>query len=146
MIIRGKHQHGMGGANRSIRKQKKAFIKRGLALDDCFLGTINLNTDPAHYKVSKFDIFLPDVPFWSFPRYRREDFGFIRILNLKHRGNVYPDWGYIYFPHKSPHFQHTGLFELLGYELPGFEPSDEIEIEIGEGLMDHTTAPSCCRD
>ncbi len=142
MIIKGKHQHGMGGANRSIRKQKKSLIKRGVEISDCFAGTINLNTSPKHFKVIKYDIFLQDVCFWSFPRYRKEDFGFIRILKLKHRGNVYPDWGYIYFPHKSPHFQNTSLFELLGPELPGFKPSDQVELEIGAGLMAHSTGLS----
>lgn len=135
MIIKGIHQSGMGGANRSIRKQKKAFARRGLLLDEFFHGTINLNTSPKQYEVIKYDVMFQDVRYWSFPRFRKEDFGFIRVRLLKHRDVLYPDWGYVYFAHKSPHFTNHSVFELLGPELPGFEKSDAIEIEIGEGLM-----------
>ena len=135
MIIKGTHQSGMGGANRSIRKQKRAFSKRGVMLDGFFYGTINMNTSPKQYEVIKYDLMLKDVRFWSFPRFRKEDFGFIKIYMLKHRGHIYPDWGYVYFAYKSPHFHNHSVFELLGPELPGFKNSDTIEIEIGEGLM-----------
>lgn len=135
MIIMGTHQSGMGGANRSIRKQKNAFSRRGLLLDNFFLGTININTSPRLYEVIKYDVFLKDVRYMSFPRFRMEDFGFIRIRSLKHRELIYPDWGYVYFAHKSPHFFNHSVLELLGPKLPGFKESDTIEIEIGEGLM-----------
>jgi hypothetical protein len=135
MIIKGIHQSGMGGANRSIRKQKKAFAGRGMLLENCFSGTININTAPLQYRVTNYDVFLKDVRYLSFPRFRKEDFGFIRIRLLKHRENVYQDWGYIYFAHKSPHFHNNSLFELLGPKLPGFKKTDHIEIEIEEGLM-----------
>lgn len=104
-------------------------------LENCFSGTININTAPLQYRVTNYDVFLKDVRYLSFPRFRKEDFGFIRIRLLKHRENVYQDWGYIYFAHKSPHFHNNSLFELLGPKLPGFKKTDHIEIEIEEGLM-----------
>ncbi len=138
MIIKGVHQRGMGGANRSIKKQKGIFMRRGLLLDNCFNGTININSLPNRYKLIKFDELFRTVIYWSMPRFRREDFGFIKITSLQHKGRKYENWGYIYFAHKSPHSSNDHVFELLGPELNDLATGDELVIEIGDGLLECT--------
>lgn len=136
MVIKGVHQRGMGGANRSIKKQKGIFVRRGLALDNCFNGTININSYPKRYKAVRFDALFRNVVYWSIPRFRREDFGFIKIISLKYQGKEYKDWGYIYFAHKSPHNAIDHVFELLGPELKNLVTGDVLEVEIGDGLLE----------
>ncbi len=136
MIIKGLHQKGMGGANRSIKKQKGIFMRRGLLLDNCFNGTININSLPHRYRLIKFDALFRNVIYWSIPRFRREDFGFINIITLRHNDKEYKEWGYIYFAHKSPHSSNDHVFELLGPELKNLATGDELEIEIGDGLLE----------
>ncbi len=136
MIIKGVHQRGMGGANRSIKKQKDIFVRRGLSLENCFNGTININSYPKKYKLIKFDALFRNVIYWSIPRFRREDFGFIKITSLKHKSKEYKDWGYMYFAHKSPHSSNDYVFELLGPELKNLATGDALEIEIEDGLLE----------
>ncbi len=136
MIIKGVYQSGMGGANRSIKKQKDIFVRRGLSLKDCFNGTININSFPRRYKLIQFDALFRNVIYWSIPRFRREDFGFINIIKLRHKDKEYKAWGYIYFAHKSPHSSIDHVFELLGPELKNLATGDELEIEIGDGLLE----------
>ncbi len=126
----------MGGANRSIKKQKGIFIRRGLPLENCFNGTININSLPNRYKLLRFDELFQNVIYWSMPRIRREDFGFIKINSLKHKGKEYKHWGYIYFAHKSPHSNSDHVFELLGPELKDLITGDELVIEIEDGLLE----------
>lgn len=142
MIIKGVHQRGMGGANRSIKKQKAVFIRRGLPLETCFNGTININSLPNRYSLIKFDALFRNVIYWSIPRFRREDFGFINIISLRHKGKEYKNWGYIYFAHKSPHSNSDHVFELLGPELKDLTTGDELVIEIGDGLLECTDGRS----
>ncbi len=136
MKIKGYHIHGIGGANRSIKRQKKRFNKLGLAgIEDAFNGTINIDTSPNKYEVVSYDYFFPNVIHRVFPTIKREDFGFIKILELSHNGIIYKNWGYIYIAAKSPHFQRQDFFELLGRKLSNFSFNGLIEITIKDGLL-----------
>ncbi len=136
MIIRAVYQKGMGGANRSLRKQKKAFLQHGLQMQGFYPGTINVSSHPNKYIIKKYDHFMEKVRYRSFLRMRTEDFGFIKILSLTHNGVTFPDWGYIYFAHKSPHFANDEVFELFGPELKGLALNDHLELEIADGMME----------
>ena len=137
IVIKGKHMHGMGGANRAIKRQKKEFVKRGLPNSELlFNGTININTSAFKYKVLKYDYYFKDVVHKRFPRKRVEDFGFIKIEALIHNGITYRNWGYLYFPQSSPHKTKSDFFELIGKKLEGFSHFDEIEIIVKEGMLE----------
>ena len=141
MIIKGVYQSGMGGANRSIKKQKGIFVRRGLSLENCFNGTININSLPTRYRLIKFDTLFRNVIYWSVPRFRREDFGFIKITSLKHKDKEYINWGYMYFAHKSPHSKNDHVFELLGPELKNLSKGDELELEVRDGMLECISGP-----
>lgn len=136
MMIKGVHIHGMKGAKRSLKRQKKAFAKLGLpGAKEFFHGTINIDTSPFEYTIVKFDFLFRDVKHKSFPRKRIEDFGFIEILELVHNNIRYEKWGYLYVPHKSPHFNTHNMFEMVGPELRYFERNGIFEIKINEGRL-----------
>lgn len=133
MIIKGVHTQGMGGANRSVRKQLPLFKKLGLPnAETLFEGTINLDCQPHGYKILSYDHLFTDVIYKRFPFKRQEDFGFIRILRLWHKGIMHEDWGFVYVPHKSPHFGNQSLFELLGKRIENFTPGDPVMIQVAD--------------
>ncbi len=136
MIIKGMHISGMGGANRSIKRQRKFFHILGLpGIEELFNGTINLSTAPDGYAIQSYDYFFPEVKFKSFPRKRVEDFGFITIKNLYYEDEVFQNWGYIYLAHSSPHFGNNQMFELLGQKITDFREGASLAIEITDGMM-----------
>ncbi len=136
MKISGQHIKGTGGAKRSIKRQKKRFFKRGLPnIEEAFDGTININTLPKKYEILSYDYYFPNVIHRSFPFRRIESFGFIEILELRHNGVLYKNWGYVYFAEKSPHFTKNDYFELLGKEIENFSFNDTIEITIKDGRL-----------
>jgi hypothetical protein len=136
MDISGKHISGMGGANRSVKRQKSVFAKLGLpGAKDFFNGTINIDTSPNNYQIDKYDFFFRNVVHKKFLFKRIEDFGFIEILNLKHNGISYDNWGFLYFPLNSPHFGKNNFFELLGRKIENINNGDIIEIQIPDGML-----------
>ncbi|MDR4988545.1 MAG: hypothetical protein RG741_06890 [Bacteroidales bacterium] len=141
MIIKAVYQEGMGGANRSLRKQKKAFLQRGLPVHEFHLGTINVNSHPEKYRVLTYDHFMEEVTYRSFLHRRTEDFGFIRILSLTHNDITFSNWGYLYFAHKSPHFLNNEVFELIGPRLDGLRLNDRLVIEVADGRMERMIRP-----
>lgn len=131
MIIKGIHIHGMKGARRSLKRQKKKFAELGLpGAENFFNGTINIDTRPAEFDIVSFDFLFRDVSHKSFPRKRAEDFGFITIEELVHNDRRYKRWGYLYFPHDSLHFNKRYIFELIGPELENFTERDAFELKI----------------
>jgi hypothetical protein len=139
MIVAGRYVHGMKGARRSFRRQKKHFVRAGLpGVGLMHNGTINVNTLPAEYYIQSYDYLYKDIKHKSFPRKRIEDFGFIHILRLEYNGIVYDDWGYMYFPHKSPHYEKLHIFELVGPYLQGLRENDIIEITVGSDRLRRT--------
>lgn len=136
MIIQGTHLHGMKGARRSFKRQKKLLSTLGLPdVKSFFDGTINIDTSPVNYEIIKFDYFYENIKHKVFPRKRIEDFGFISITELRHRGEKYINWGYIYFPHNSPHFKRSHIFELIGPEIPDLKDNDIFELKVKNGRM-----------
>ncbi len=136
MIIKGIHIQGMKGARRSLKRQKKAFVELGLpGAERFFNGTINIDTTPEEYDLVQFDYVFRQVQHKSFPRKRIEDFGFIEILELLHNNTRYENWGYLYFPHNSPHFNNPSIFEMVGPALPDFDQGDGFEIKIKNGRL-----------
>ncbi len=136
MIITGKHVHGIGGAKRSVKRQKQKFAKLGLLGAESFYdGTINLNTLPKKYKVINYDYFFKDVVHRFFPTIKKESFGFIEIIELEHCNKKYDNWGYIYFPQKSPHIGKPGFFELIGRKIDSFNYNDSFKLTIKDGLI-----------
>jgi len=136
MIIKGRYIHGMKGAKRSLKRQKKYFAKLELpGVDELFDGTINIDTSPTEYEIGSFDYIFRDVQHKTIPRKRVEDFGFIVIDELLHGDKRYKKWGYIYFPHNSPHFERQHVFEIIGPELPSLKEHDYFELKIKKGRL-----------
>ncbi len=136
MKISGRHIQGMGGANRSIRRQKKRFVKLGLPeIEHAFNGTINIDTSPINYSVRSYDYYFKDVVHKGFPFKRIEDFGFIEILELFHKGKLYKNWGYIYFAKKSPYSDKSNFFELVGKKIDELSSHDTVEITVKDELL-----------
>jgi len=136
MIIKGYHIHGMKGARRSLKRQKKIFVELGLpGAEKFFNGTINIDTQPVEYTIGSFDYLFKNVEHKSFPRKRQEDFGFIIIEELIHNNISYKKWGYIYIPHKSPHFKNLHMFEIIGPPLKNFKEYDTFKLMINAGRL-----------
>ncbi len=109
VTISGKITHGLGAAGQNLKAQMPHFIRACPELEECHLGTINLNLD------CELQIDLPDFivgPFeWS-KNCPAEKFGFLKI-HFEVVGPRIETDAWIYIPHLSPHRSNPYYAEIL---------------------------------
>jgi CTP-dependent riboflavin kinase len=130
MVIKGKIIKGLGWAKKTVSYQKPFFKQKGLpGVDRLKDGTINIDIRPVKYKRLNFDYFFKKI---ANGLGELEDFGFIKIGKIIYNNKEFKNPGYIYIPHKSPHFKNKNQLEIIAIEIPGLKMDNEIELEIDE--------------
>lgn len=136
-IIEGKlvlgHQVASGLATDSpfdkgtIAMQSPYFLKAGLDLSFCYLGTLNIDIGYG------FSLCSPDFQFshvkWA-EHFPAESFSFFKCAVFN--GNTW-QVGYIYYPHpdtKIGHFQKDTVIEIVTAKLENIQYGDKIKIKI----------------
>jgi hypothetical protein len=133
MKIVGKFVKGYGYATHTIQFQLPYFREEGLPnTEDIITGTLNTDISPDEYKILKYDYFYKGIPNGSDAM---EDFGFIIIDKIVHKGRTYEHPGYIYVPYGSPHVGNQLQFEVIACRLEDKDNGDEVEIHVADGKL-----------
>lgn len=135
MLISGIAVKGLGIAKYTIPKQKKIFSKKIDSVYEYKNGTINLRLNESIWGILKYDYYFEKVAWDKDGVYPAEDFGFIKINKLIHKDLEIENWGYIYFPTKSPHFGKNNQVELLGKNLFNLNMGDAITLEVPDDCI-----------
>jgi hypothetical protein len=112
----------------SLERQFPIFKARGLDLDGCFLGTLNIDIRPLVFELVKPEFTFRDVT-WT-DLHPPEHFSFSRC-EVASSGVRYPGW--IYYPHpetKRRNFQDASLLEVVAARVPDLSPGDMLDVYI----------------
>lgn len=135
MILTGTIIHNLGVANRTIPKQKPFFKAEIPEIERYRNGTINLLMHNTLGEVIKYDYYFNKLQWDKNKVNLQEDFGFIKIQKLIHKGEIFLNWGYMYFPMESPNRENKHLIELLGRNDPDIQVGDIVQIFIKDGYI-----------
>lgn len=118
----------------TLRLQYPFFKKRGLNLENYFLGTLNIDISPFTYKIGMPDYFFEAVD-WS-DHIPPENFYFFNIT-LIFEGNRHQ--GLIYMPGpetKVDHEQLSTVLEIIAPPLENIHTGQIIHLEIDEESLE----------
>lgn len=110
----------------ALDRQRPIFKSRGLDLDGCFNGTLNIDIRPHTFRLIKPEFTFQHVE-WT-DLHPPEHFSFSRC-RVVFEGNDYDGW--VYYPHpetKLRHFQDPCLLEVISREIPGIGYGDEVDV------------------
>jgi hypothetical protein len=110
----------------ALERQRPLFKARGLDLDDCFDGTLNIDIRPARFTLVKPEFTFPLVE-WT-DLHPPETFSFSRCRVIFRRV-AYEGW--VYYPHpetKLRHFQNPSLLEVIARPIPGIQYGDTLDV------------------
>ncbi len=110
----------------ALERQKPIFKQRGLDLDYCFNGTLNINIQPKTFALIRPEYTFREVT-WT-DLHPPEHFSFSRC-KVVHQGQEYDGW--IYYPHpetKLRNFQNPSLIEVLTELIADIHVGDEIRL------------------
>lgn len=119
----------------TIAMQKPFFEKRGLNLNDYYLGTINLSIAPHQYKIKRAKCTFRQIQ-WS-SKDPTEDFSFFDCRIIITDDQIVD--GLIYYPHpetKPEHFQSPDILEFIGPFIPNLYYDDRLTIEIDHNQIE----------
>ncbi|MCM4153985.1 hypothetical protein DHD05_20545 [Arenibacter sp. N53] len=124
----------------TLKAQSKFFLKKGLDLNQYFLGTINLDIAPFIFKIKKPKYFLENVNWSVF--IPPENFYFFDV-SLQFNKTTYK--GLIYMPDpatKAEHFQNPTILELLLPRIDGLKYRDLVMLEVLDEQIELIRTPS----
>ena len=110
----------------ALDRQRPVFKSRGLDLDGCFNGTLNIDIRPLQFRMSRPGFTFRGVE-WT-DLHPPEDFSFSRC-KVVFRGVEYSGW--VYYPHpetKRRNFQDPSLLEVIAEPIEGIGYGDELEV------------------
>ncbi len=110
----------------ALERQKPIFKQRGLDLDHCFNGTLNINIQPKTFALIRPEYTFREVT-WT-DLHPPEHFSFSRC-KVVHNGQEHDGW--IYYPHpetKLRNFQNPSLIEVITEQIAGIHVGDEIRV------------------
>ncbi len=110
----------------ALERQKPIFKQRGLDLDHCFNGTLNIDIQPKSFSLIRPEYTFRDVT-WT-DLHPAEHFSFSRC-KVVHHEQEYDGW--IYYPHpetKLRNFQNPSLIEVLTELIADIHVGDEIRV------------------
>ncbi len=113
--------------NGTLALQKPYFLARGLDLDRFYLGTINLQIAPHHYRIKRPRYLFRNVR-WS-REVPAEDFSFFDCRLFAQSGDE--QLALVYYPHpdtKPEHFQEPQVLEILAPYLDGLRYGDRLPV------------------
>ncbi len=112
----------------ALDRQKPLFKARGLDLDACFNGTLNIDIHPFAFKLIKPEYTFRHIE-WT-DLHPPEDFSFCRCA-VTYQGNKYEGW--VYYPHpetKRRNYQNPSLLEVIAPPIPGINYGDTIGVQV----------------
>ncbi|MFZ5819895.1 MAG: hypothetical protein ACOYYJ_08330 [Chloroflexota bacterium] len=112
----------------ALERQRPLFKARGLDLDGCFDGTLNIDIRPYAFQVLKPEYTFREVA-WT-DLHPPEHFSFSRC-KVTYKGIEYDGW--VYYPHpetKLRHFQDASLLEVIALPIPGIDYGDELYVSV----------------
>ncbi|MEO5888035.1 MAG: hypothetical protein ABIQ77_10240 [Anaerolineales bacterium] len=110
----------------ALDRQRPFFKERGLDLETCFNGTLNIDIRPNTFKLLKPEFTFQHVE-WT-DLHPPEHFSFSRCTVL-YKEVEYEGW--VYYPHpetKLRHFQDPSLLEVIAVHIPDIKYGDELDV------------------
>jgi hypothetical protein len=110
----------------ALERQVPLFTARGLDLEGCFLGTLNLDIRPLRFELIRPEFTFRDVH-WT-DLHPPEHFSFSRC-RISRADAELEAW--IYYPHpetKERHFQDASLLEVIAPYIAGLASGDSLRI------------------
>ena len=108
----------------ALERQRPIFKTRGLDLDGCFNGTLNVDIRPRVFKLMKPEFTFQNVE-WT-DLHPPEHFSF---SHCKVRFKDIEVEGWVYYPHpetKLRNFQNPSLLEVVAYPVESIKYGDEV--------------------
>ena len=110
----------------ALDRQRPLFKERGLDLNTCFNGTLNIDIQP-----NTFNLLKPEFTFhhieWT-DLHPPEHFSFSRCKVI-YKDIEYEGW--VYYPHpetKLRHFQNPSLLEVIAVQIPHIKYGDVVDV------------------
>ena len=110
----------------ALDRQRPIFKRRGLDLDGCFNGSLNIDIRPYVFRMEKPEYTFHSVE-WT-DLHPPEHFSFSRCKVI-YKDVEYEGW--VYYPHpetKLRHFQDPSLLEVIAHEIPEIKYGDEVHV------------------
>jgi len=110
----------------ALDRQRPLFKERGLDLDACFNGTLNIDIQPNIFKLLKPEFTFHHVE-WT-DLHPPEHFSFSRCKVI-YKDIEYEGW--VYYPHpetKLRHFQNPSLLEVIAVHIPQIKYGDNLDV------------------
>ena len=110
----------------TLDRQRPHFKERGLDLNDCFNGTLNIDIQPNTFKLLKPEFTFHHVE-WT-DLHPPEHFSFSRCKVI-YEDIEYEGW--VYYPHpetKLRHFQNPSLLEVIAVHIPQIKYGDAVDV------------------
>lgn len=120
----------------TIRLQMPHFLKAGLDLGDCYIGTLNISISPHQFKLCKPDHTIKNVRWID--SHPPENFSFVNC-QLTYKGFNHSSW--LYYPHpetKIMHYQPADLMEILTSEIHGITYGDKVRLAFQNDAIQFT--------
>jgi hypothetical protein len=112
----------------TLEKQIPLFKQRGLDLERCYYGTLNVSIAPLVFEMAAPAYTFRQVT-WT-DLHPPEDFSF-SPCTLRLKGAEYA--GYVYYPHpetKKRHFENASLLEIISIYIPEIKYGEHVEVVV----------------
>lgn len=112
----------------ALERQRPIFKERGLDLNGCFNGTLNIDISPITFELLNPEFTFRDVT-WT-DLHPPEHFSFCRCQVI-FRGHEQEGW--IYYPHpetKRRNFQDPSLMEVITAFMDDIQSGDKISVRV----------------
>jgi hypothetical protein len=110
----------------ALDRQRPLFKARGLSLDDCFNGTLNIDISPDTFTMQKPEFTFEHVEWTNL--HPPETFSFSRC-KVVYCEIEYAGW--VYYPHpetKLRNFQNPSLLEVIARPIPGIQYGNMLQV------------------
>ena len=117
----------------ALDRQRPLFKERGLDLNHCFNGTLNIDIQPNTFKLLRPEFTFHHVE-WT-DLHPPEHFSFSRCKVI-YKDIEYEGW--VYYPHpetKLRHFQDPSLLEVIAVHIPHIKYGDNLDVLVNPEEM-----------
>ena len=117
----------------ALDRQRPLFKERGLDLNHCFNGTLNIDIQPNTFKLLRPEFTFHHVE-WT-DLHPPEHFSF-SLCKVIYKDSEYEGW--VYYPHpetKLRHFQNPSLLEVIAVHIPQIKYGDHLGVLVNPEEM-----------
>ena len=122
----------------ALERQRPIFKSRGLHLDRCFNGPLNIDLRPIRFSMLKPEFTFHNVECTDL--HPPEHFSFSRCKVI-FKEVEYEGW--VYYPHpetKKRNFQNPSLLEVIARPIPEIQYGDALEVLVNPGEIEISEA------